>query len=555
MGWGVEQLLPTGLQLRTITVEADRVTIMVQPGAPRAGCPTCGRLASRVHRYAQRTLADLPCLGRRVHLRVRARHFYCDDPACPRKIFAERLSGTARVYARRTERLTAALLGLVYESGGEAGAREARRLGMPVSGDTLRRIIHRAPLPPAPRPTVVGVDDWSWRRGQRYGTILVDLERHCPTDLLPERSAESFAAWLAARPGVGVIARDRGNTYAEGAAAGAPDAIQVADRFHLLRNVNEAVERFLLRHHTALQAATEALRQAALDAQAREAPRPPPLPVRERRLTKAAEAKQATHARRQARYDRVRALHRQGLSQREIARTLRMSREAVRTFIRAESCPQYAGGARRRQARILDRFEPYLRRRWDAGCQNAAALYRELCDHGFTGAPETVRYYVRRWRPEGARPGKPARGAPWAPAPPSVPTYSPRQATWVVVKAPDTLELPERGYLEHLCRLCPEVRTVRTLAQEFGRLVRERDRAGLAAWLEAAEGSGIAEIAGIAAGIRQDRAPVDAALALEWSAGQTEGQINRLKVIKRQGYGRAGIDLLRKRVLPLGAIS
>jgi transposase len=498
-------------------------------------------------------LADLPCLGRRVQLRVRARHFYCVNPVCPRKTFAERLEGTARVYARRTERLTAALLGLVYEGGGEAGAREARRLGMPVSGDTLRRIIHRLPLPPASSPTVVGVDDWGWKRGQRYGTILVDLERHCPTDLLPERSAESFAAWLAERPGVGVIARDRGNTYAEGATKGAPGAIQVADRFHLLRNVHEAVERFLLRHHTALRAASEDLRQAALDVQPRGAP--PSAPVRACRVTKVEEAKRATQARRQARYEQVRALQRQGLSQRAIARTLRMSREAVRTFIRAESCPQYAGGARRQQASILDRFEPYLRRRWDAGCQNAAVLYRELREQGFTGAPETVRYYLRRWRPEGARPGKPARGAPWTLAPPAVATYSPRKATWLVVKPPEKLEHQERAYLEHLCRVCPQVETICTLAQEFGRLVRERDRAGLSAWLDAADGSGIAEMAGVAAGIKQDRAPVDAALAHAWSAGQTEGQINRLKLIKRQGYGRAGIDLLRKRVLPLTAIS
>ena len=553
MGWGVEQLLPTGLQLQSITIEADYVTIVVRPRAPGANCLACGHLASRVHRYAPRTLADVPCLGRRVRLRVRARHFYCDNPACPQKIFSERLSGTATVYGRRTERLTAALMGLVYEAGGDAGARAARRVGMPVSADTLLRIIHRALLPLLARPTIVGVDDWSWKRGQRFGTILVDLERRCPADLLPERTATSVAAWLAARPGIRVIARDRGNIYVDGATHGAPNAIQVADRFHLLCNLSEAVERILKCHHTALHATSEALRRSALDTQAQVvAPVPP---AEERQLSTAAERKQATWARRQARYARVIALHQQGCSQREIARRLQVGRHLVRRYIAADSCPQYADGERRHQPRTLDRFAPFLRQRWDAGCQNTALLYRELRGMGFTGAPGTVRQYVRAWRPEGARPGPPARGVPRPPAPPTVPRYSPRQATWLVVKVPDHLASEEQRYLERLCQLCPELAMVYTLAQEFGRLVRERERAGLQVWLEAAERSGSTEMAGLAAGLRLDRAAVDAALTLPWSSGQTEGHINRLKVIKRQSYGRAGIDLLRKRVLPLLAQS
>src|SRR5579863_1110486 len=415
MGWGLEQLLPPGLQLQAITIEAERVTIVVRPQAPGAACPTCGRLAARVHRYTLRTLADLPCLGRSVRLRVRARHFHCDNPACSQKIFSERLSGTATVYGRRTERLTAALLGLVYEAGGEAGARTAHRLGMPVSADTLLRIIHRVSLSAPVRPTVVGVDDWSWKRGQRFGTILVDLERHCPADLLPERTAASVAAWLAARPGVQVIARDRGNIYVDGATQGAPAAIHVADRFHLLCNLSEAVERLLQRHHTALHATSAALQRNALDTHVQAQEVAPTPPAAERPLSKEAARKQATWTQRQARYDRIIALHQQGHSQREIARSLQVGRHLVRRYIAADSCPQYAGGARRHQPRTLDRFAPYLRQRWDAGDQNAAALYRDLRAMGFTGAPGTVRQYVRPWRPEGARPGPPARGRPRPP--------------------------------------------------------------------------------------------------------------------------------------------
>lgn len=267
MGWDMERLLPDGLQVQTIAIKTERVTITVRPRGPQAPCPARGQLSAHVHRYSQRTLADLPRLGRRVQLCVRARHFYCLNPACPQKVFSERLNGTARVYARRTDRLSAALVALVYEAGGAAGARTAQRLGMPVSPDTLLRLLQRASVQAQPSPTVLGVDDWSWKRGQRFGTILVDLERHCPVDLLPERSAASFAAWLAAHAGVRVIARDRGETYIQGATLGAPAACQVADRFHLLHNLNAAVEEILRRQHGALQATTAALRRAALTAQ------------------------------------------------------------------------------------------------------------------------------------------------------------------------------------------------------------------------------------------------------------------------------------------------
>lgn len=551
MGWGLWQLLPAGLQIRMITIEADRVTISVESTAAKPNCPLCNRPATRIHRYCERTLLDVPCFGRAVRLQVRARHFYCSNPTCPRKTFSERLNGIAGVYARRTQRLTEIILEIAYESGGECGAREVRKLGIPISGPTMLRVLKLAPLLEMLTPTVLGVDDWSWKKGQRYGTLLVDLEHHCPVDILPDRTSDSFAQWLRDHPGVHTIARDRAQVYADGANKGAPEAIQIADRFHLVANLNDAVEDFLTRNHKQLRATTKALGKKAAQHQQKQAGES--TTYEERPFPNVEQTQQLRRSRRKARYEEVLELHKQGLSQRAIARVMRMSRDTVGRYLKADGFPEYAAGCRKYKPSMLDPFEQYLRQRWNEGCQNASTLHKELLQKGFTGAESTVRYFVRKWRPEGNRVGKPAEGAKRLPASPKVPSYTPRKAAWLLVKPQDELKPKEEGYLAELCRICPLAATVRELSVEFGRIVRERDQLGLHRWLEAAQNSGVQEITSFADGIGRDLVSVEAALSSEWSSGQIEGQINRLKLLKRQCYGRSGFELLRRRVLPMAA--
>ena len=213
---------PDGSRLVRACLDVEQLTVHLAITAPTVTCPLCGSDARRVRSRYTRRLDDLPCLGRRVRLRVAVRRFVCQRPDCPRRIFAERLPGFAAPRARATDRLRQTQADIGSSLGGEAGARLAARLGMATSPDTLLRRVKRLKNEPAEPPRVVGIDDWAWRKGQRYGTIVVDLERRDVIDLLPDRDADTVATWLKAHPGIEVVSRDRSATYAEAATEGAP---------------------------------------------------------------------------------------------------------------------------------------------------------------------------------------------------------------------------------------------------------------------------------------------------------------------------------------------
>jgi transposase len=217
---------PAGSSLVRCARDDDLVTIFITMAAPTAPCPDCGHDAHRVHSRYSRRLADLPCFGVPVRLELTVRRFRCPSPGCPRRIFAERLPGFAGKHARTTDRLRRSHEAIGSALGGEAGSRLAVLVAMPTSPDTLLRRVKRLEDVPGPPPRVVGIDDWAWRKGHRYGTVVVDLERGDVVDLLPDRDADTVAAWLKAHPGVEVVSRDRSSTYAQAATEGAPQAAQ-----------------------------------------------------------------------------------------------------------------------------------------------------------------------------------------------------------------------------------------------------------------------------------------------------------------------------------------
>jgi transposase len=525
---------------------AAEITLDVTSTQACVPCPLCHVLTPRVHSRYSRSLADLPWGAYAVRVQLRVRKFFCDNPTCPRQIFTERLPTVAAPWARRTLRLAQHLCALGIALGGQAGARLAARFQWWTSPDTLLRLVRAAPAPTAPAPQVIGVDEWAWRRGQRYGTILVNLEDHRVLDLLPERSAESVAVWLAQHPTITVVCRDRSALYAEGIRQGAPQAVQVVDRFHLVKNLREAIEAFLHDQRAALQAAA-ALTVQALTAVA--GPVSTPRMYRGRHQGSQAwqqrqeAAQQQRHAAWVTTYEAIHTLHAQGTPVTTIAQQLGLSRPTVYAYLRRTRPP--SPRSPQRSGQVLRPYMAYVIQRWREGCTDSMQLWRELRALGYSHSARTVSRFITRLRR--------ASEAGWAPETQTSPYTRPQgpsaravSFTWVCPEAKRSQDA--QLYVDQLRQVDQAIGQAYTLSQAFLALVRERRGGALEAWMTEAAASGIEALARFAQSLQEDLAAVKAGLTLPWSNGPVEGHVNRLKLLKRQGYGRADVGLLRQRV-------
>jgi transposase len=523
-----QSLLPNPgiLVLDTIEREPDRLRLLVHVEQDPA-CPVCGHLSRSGHSRYQRCLQDLPWQGLSVQLWATARRFRCRNSSCPRKVFCERLPQVARVYGRQTDRASEIIRLIGYVAGGLPGQRLLARLSIATSDDTvLRRIRDQPGLTPTAVPVRnLGVDDWAWRKGQDYGTILVNLDIHRVVDLLPDRAAESLTEWLQQHPEINTVSRDRFGLYAEGASTGAPQAQQIADRFHLPLNLSSTMERVL----------EERSRELIL-------PCAESVPVTPTADSSAAVAPQATRSqlrrqRRLERYQQVVTWFQEGQSQAAISRAMKIERKTIRRWLRLGQFPERKPPHRRPPK--VHEFADYLQQRWNEGCHNASRLYQEIRERGYRGKRSMVARFVSGWRKTGK-----------ATSPKAPERIAPRHAAILVTRPADKMTADQSQLFERIMAQCPAACDLRLLALSFREALLSNESAKMRQWVNQAKHCEFGPVVRFAYGLQKDISAVTAAVDTPWSTGQVEGQINRLKMIKRQMYGRAGFDLLRARVLP-----
>jgi transposase len=542
-------LLPNATLLRleacTIDDATHQIILAVRSTQARAPCPVCATPASRIHSHYERTLADLPWAQYRVQLQLRVRKWFCPNRHCRRRIFTERLSTVAAPWARRTLRLAQRLGALGVALGGTAGVQLGHQWDLAVSRNTLLRLLRQQSVPLLPSPTVLGVDDFALRKRQTYGTVLIDLERRQPVALLPDREATTLTQWLQAHPGVAIITRDRARAYADGARHGAPAATQVADRFHVLQNLVEALEQVFHTHAPTLDAVNDALRRQGVrlaDGTVAVAV-PPPRPTGQQKTAQ-------RRAHRVACHQQVWALRAQGWLGHAIAAQLGIGKSTVFRYLRTTSLPERKRRSDRGRS-ILTPYKPYLLERWNTGGHDALRLFRELQQRGYAGSYATVARYARRMRQaqgQGPQPRGPRQALPVV-AEVRHPLLTARQAAWLVLRREDKRHEDEAHLLTQLREQHAEVATAIDLAQDFAHLVRHRQGAQLDAWLARVAQSTIGALQRFAKGLADDYDAIKAGLTLPWSNGPVEGHITRLKLLKRQMFGRASLGLLQQRFI------
>jgi transposase len=477
------------------------VRVRARTPAVAVVCPQCGQPTERVHAYHQRRLADLPIGGRGVIIDLRIRRLLCPTPSCPRRTFREQIPAVARRCARRTRQLTGLVGDLAMVVAGRAGAAMLARLGVRISRSTVLRVLMALPTSAGPAPAVLSVDDFALRRGRRYATLLIDAVTHRRVDVLPDRKAATLAAWLREHPEVETVCRDGSAAYAEAIRDGAPQAVQVSDRWHLWHNLAKAVEKTVAAHSSCWH----------------DRPARPGRPLDERT---------------RERHAAVHTLLQQGVGLLDCARRLGWALNTVKRYARAATAEQLQRPPRYRDT-LVDPFRDHLRHRRAEDPQVAVTrLLAEIREQGYTGSANLLVRYLNQGRADAER------------TPPS-----PRRlVSWLMTK-PENLAAHHHRHLQDLFGACPHLATLAQRVGEFAGLLTGRRGEDLDAWMTAVDADDLPALHGFVHGLQMDLSAVVAGLTLPYSNGPMEGANTKVKFLKRQMYGRAGFALLRQRIL------
>ncbi|MFE2972371.1 ISL3 family transposase [Streptomyces sp. NPDC059340] len=508
-----EELLFPGLKLdvRQLAVVEGALIVDAAACAPAGRCPQCDRPGVRVHSRYWRHIAGLPIGGQKVVVRLRVRRFFCDQGQCRRRTFMEQVAGLTEPRLRSSTAARSAMRTVAVELGGCPGQRLCTKLRLHGRRTALLGQL-KAPPVSARAPRILGIDEFAFRKGRTYGTVLVDIETSRPVDVLPDRETGTVTAWLQEHPGAEIVRRDRLMAFTKAIRQAAPDALEVADRWHLLQNLSTAVEKTCRRH-------CDCLRRPA-GSEASTPLRTPETPLLDRIRRRHAE---------------VNELAATGLSLNAIGRRLQLDRKTVRRY-RNKDLAGLLASAQDRGHGVLDPFIEHVQHRFQAGCTSSMQLYRELLALGYTGGYHVVNRNVMAIR-EGI--AVPARSV--APRP--------RDITSWIMRPQESLNTSDVAQLDAVRSACPEIAQACDLAREFTDMLHHRRGHLLRDWIQKAERGGPDALGVFADSIRQDLHAITAGLTLPYSSGIVEGHVNRIKTIKRQMYGRASFALLRARIL------
>ena len=450
-------------------------------------CPKCGTKSNRRHSVYIRKLKDLPWAGVPVNIQFSVRKMYCVNPQCGLKVFAERIK-SVKPYARRTNRLDQQLKAIGFALGGNPGAKLACLIGMPISSSTLLRVIINSEAPSMASPKVIGVDDWAWKRGENYGTIIIDLEKNVPIDLLEDRSAETLKKWLQQHPTVEIISRDRWGSYGQGAKAGAPNAIQVADRWHLLKNLGDTVKKMLDKQNQALRrAATEMAATINLEYE------------RDNKgneveaVSNEAIVEEKPLSKYELNFLEVKRLSSEGHSILSIFRQTGIHRVTIRKYLKYDEYPQRV--QTKPNLEIAD-YEAHLRKRWQEGERNRKQLWREICDRGYSGSPQSV-YRLTEKYPRDLKKNI-------LPKPIKIKVWSARRVSLLLGKKSEALNEKEQTYINTLIAHCPKVKQAQLLMKEFKEMISQFKAEALDDWIQKAKTAGIPAFKSFAVGLGKD---------------------------------------------------
>jgi len=529
-------ILPANVKLKAVNMIFTEGHLYLNVSACQTGskCPLCKKTSYRVHSKYTRMLADLPVTGHQSRMDLIARRFFCDNPKCKRKIFTERFRVEIIPYKRRLCRTIELLRRIALELGGNTGSKICRYMGMPVSPSTLLRLIKQLEIISRPVTSgIIGIDDWAFKKGNNYGTVVVDLESREVIDLLPDRESDTLANWLRAHPEVTVISRDRAGPYALGAKNGAPQAIQVADRFHLFMNLGEATKRVFQSKRKELKEAYKIFNKPIIVNNPNEE-------IIETVLIAAEEEKSiptTVCVKRQFIFEKVKELRQAGKSIKAIARSLKAHRDTVRKYLNADEYPK-------RECKRTIQFDGYLEYLLHESNQGKTRkeLHQAIVNMGFKGK-YTQFCYNFNIISKGKHPSikgitqlSPIR------------TWSPTRLSMMLYMDPKQLNTHDKEFLHLLFDKYPEIKQLENLVKNFKDLFINKQDGQLKKWIDEAMHPGSA-LKNFASNLQKDFNAINNAVITSYSNGQVEGQVNRLKNIKRRMYGRAGFQMLRNMVL------